>query len=128
MWFRRSMQGKFLVDPPMPVCRKIIYQGIDRTLKAEWNRRWAASETGSALREIVPMVGQVWMPRDASGETKLDLLETARFITGHCHVGAFAIAWHVEEWAICPWCGDNFTREHIRWECRGLSHERRVFL
>ena len=68
------------------------------------------------------------MPQDASRGNKLDLLETTRFITGHCHVGAFDVPWHVEEWAICPWCGDDFTREHILCECRCLSHERRAFL
>ena len=127
-WFRRSVQGKFLADPSFPFRRRIIYEGIDRAIKAEWSRRWAASETGSALHEIVTTVGQAWMPRDASRGSRLDLLETARFITGHCHVGAFAVPWHVDEWAICPWCGDDFTREHILWECRGLSHERRAFL
>ena len=65
---------------------------------------------------------------DASRGSRLDLLETARFITGHCHVGEFTVPWHVDEWAICPWCGDDFTREHILWECWGLSHERRAFL
>ena len=107
------MQGKFLADPPIPFHCMIIYEGIDRAIKAEWSRRWAVSETGSTLYEIVPMVGQAWMPRDASRGNRLDLLETARFIMGHCHVGAFAIPWHLEEWAICPWCDDDFTREHI---------------
>ena len=127
-WFRRSVQGKFLADSSFPFRRRIIYEGIDRAIKAEWSRRWAASETGSALREIVTTVGQAWTPRDTSTGSRLDLLERARFITGHCHVGAFAVPWHVDEWAICPWCGDDFTREHILWECRGLSHERRAFL
>ena len=62
------------------------------------------------------------------GGNRLDLLVTARFIIGHCHVGAFALPWHTEEWVMCPWCGDDFTREHLLWECRGLSQERRVFL
>ena len=39
-----------------------------------------------------------------------------------------ASAKHIEEWAICPWCGDDFTREHILWECRGLSYKRRAYL
>ena len=73
-------------------------------------------------------VEQAWLPRDASRGSRFDLLETARFITGHCHVGAFAVPWHADEWAICPWCGDDFTREHILWKCRGLSHERRALL
>ena len=117
-----------MADPSFPFRHRIIYEGIDRAIKAEWSRKWAVSETGSALREIVTMVGQTWMPRDASRGSRLDLLETARFITGHCHVGAFTVPWHIDEWAICPWCGDDFTREHILWECRALSHERRAFL
>ena len=68
------------------------------------------------------------MPWDTSRGDKLDLLEIARFIPSHCHVGAFAVPWHVEEWAICPWCGDDFMREYILWECRGLSHEWQAFL
>ena len=83
---------------------------------------------GSTLRKIVLMVGQAWMPQDASRGNTLDLLETTRFIMGHCHVGAFAIPRHVEKWAICFWCGDDFMWEHILWQCRGPSHERRVFL
>ena len=126
--FRRSVQGKFLADPSFPFRRRIIYEGINRAIKAEWSQRWAASETGSALCEIVTTVGQAWMHRDASRGSRRDLLETARFITGHCHVGAFAIPWHVDEWAIYPWCGGDFTREHILRECWGLSHERRAFL
>ena len=58
----------------------------------------------------------------------MDLIETSRFAMGHCHVGDFAVSWHMEEWVICPWCGDHFTREHIIWKCRGLSVERRVIL
>ena len=115
-------------DPSLHLRRSIVYQGIDRALRAEWSRRWTASETGSALREVLPMVGKAWRPMDTGERNRLDLLETARFITGHCHVGAFALPWHTEEWVMCPWCGDDFTREHLLWECRGLSQERRVFL
>ena len=60
--------------------------------------------------------------------SRLDLLETVRFATRHCHVGAFSLLWHMEEWPICPWCGDDFNREHMICECRGLSQERRVIL
>ena len=127
-WFRRSVQGKFLTDPSFPFRRKIMYDGIHRAIKAEWSQSWAESETGSALRKIVPTVGQALMPQDAKRGNRLDLLETARFITGHCHVGAFAVPWHIKEWAICPWCGDDFNTEYILWECRGLSYERRAFL
>ena len=127
-WFHRSMQGTTLSDSALHLRRSLIYQGIDRALRAEWQRRWTASETGSALREIIPTVGVAWTPMDIGGGNRLDLLETTRFITGHCHVGAFALPWHTEEWVMCPWCGDDFTREHLLWECRGLSQERRVFL
>ena len=86
-----------MADLSIPFHRRIIYEGIDRAIKAEWSRRWAAFETGSALHEIVPKVGQAWMPRDASRGNKLDLLETTRFIRGHRHVGVFAVPWHIEE-------------------------------
>ena len=80
-------------------------------IKAERSRRWAASETGSTLQEIVLTVGQPWMPQDVSRGNRLHLLETTRFIMGHCHVGDFAVPWSVEEWAIYPWCSDDFRRE-----------------
>lgn len=113
---------------PPPFCRSIVYQAIDRATKAKQSWRRARSETGSTLHKIVPMVGQAWMPWDASRGNKLDLLETTRFIIGHCHMGAFVVQWHIEECAICPWCGNDSMRECILWECRGLSHELQTFL
>ena len=59
------------------------------------------------------MVGQAWRPRNVGRGRHLDLLEIARFAMGHCHVGGFALPWHMEEWVICPWWRDNFTWEHI---------------
>ena len=84
---------------------------------------WTTSETRSALREVLPEVGEVWRTRDAESRSRIDLLWTTRFLMGHCHVGAFALPWDVDEWVACPWCGDDFTRDHFLWDCRGLSQE-----
>ena len=83
---------------------------------------------GAGLREVVPIVGEVWTTLDVVQGQRADLLWAARFLIGHCHVGAFALPWHDDEWVACPWCGDDFTRDHMIWECRGLSHERRSLL
>ena len=73
-------------------------------------------------------VGEAWTTRDAESGSRIDLLWTARFLTGNCHVGAFALPWSADEWVECPWCGDVFTRDHLLWECRGLFEERQRLL
>ena len=32
--------------------------------------------------------------------------------------------WDPMEWAACPLCGEDFSRAHLVWECRGCIHER----
>ena len=126
-WFRRSVWGKTLLTP-LARRRQTIYQGIDRALRAEWQRRWRESETGGALREALPRVGGAWMTRDTQRGSRVDPLMAARYLTGHCHIGAFDLSWYTEEWVACPWCGDEFSRDHMLWECRGLTEERHVLL
>ena len=51
-----------------------------------------------------------------------------RFLTAHCHLGSFSVPWDPTEWTPCPLCGEDFTREHLVWECRGVTQERERLL
>ena len=53
----------------------------------------------------MPEVGEVWRTRDAESGSRIDFLWTSRFLTGHCHVGAFALPWAVDEWVGVPGVG-----------------------
>ena len=55
---------------------------------------------------------------------RLDVTYAARFLTAHCHLGRFGVPWDGAVWVACPLCGDDFSREHIVWECRAVSQER----
>ena len=85
-WEKRGFsvhsKGRNCPNPSLPFCERIIYQGIDRSLKTEWNRRLVSSKAGSALRELLPTVGEVWMTWSADRGSTFDLLATTRFITG----------------------------------------------
>ena len=58
----------------------------------------------------------------------MDLTVAARVLVGHCHFGEFSLPWYTEEWVECPWCGEEFSRDHMIWECSGLTEERSVLL
>ena len=38
--------------------------------------------------------------------------------------------WHADNdvWTACPWCGDDLSRDHMIWNCRGLSRKRQDLL
>lgn len=65
------------------------------------------------------MVGEVWTTHDS----RFGRSETAHLIASHRCVRAFALPWHIEEWVVCPWCGDHFTQKYVFLECRLLHHE-----
>jgi hypothetical protein len=124
VFFQRSVWGTTL-PTTLPRRRSIIFSGIDRALLREWQRRWTSSETGAALREVLPTVGATWTPEDAGRGSRWDFTMTARFFTGHCHLGPFQTPWHEDEDLVgCPFCGDAFSRVHLVWECRGVAVER----
>ena len=85
-------------------------------------------EVGASLREALPTVGCAWRPEDAALGGRLDTTYAARFLTAHCHLGTFSVPWGPDEWALCPLCREDFTREHLVWECRGLTQERERLL
>ena len=124
VFFQRSVRGTTL-PMTLPCRRSIIFRGIDRALRQEWQRRWSSSEMGAALREVLPEIGATWAPEDAGRGSRWDLTMTARFFTGHCHLGPFQTPWHDDEDLVgCPFCGDSFSRVHLVWECRGVAVER----
>ena len=122
-WFQRSVVGRTL-SVPFPRTRGVIRRAMDRALMLEWQARWSTVEVGASLREALPRVGCAWRPADAELGGRLDTTYAARFLTGHCHLGTFSVPWDPSEWALCPLCGEDFSREHIVWECRGLLLER----
>ena len=97
---------------------------MDRALLLEWQARWSTVEVGASLREALLRVGCAWRLSDAKLGGRLDTTCAARFLTGHCYLGTFSVPWDPSEWALCPLCGEDFSREHIVWECRGLLLER----
>ena len=101
---------------------------MDRALTLEWQARWSTVEVGSSLREALPTVGDAWRPEDAERGGRLDITYAARFLTGHCHLGPFSVPRDPDAWEPCPVCGDDFSREHLVWECRGLTQERERLL
>lgn len=83
---------------------------------------------GSDIGWCLQPVGEVWTSLNADRGSTFDLFATARFITGCCHLGAFALPWNIDECVVCTWCGNNFTWDHVSLECTGLCHEISVFL
>ena len=126
-WFHRFVRGRTLCDPLSQHTRP-IFDGIDRALRAEWQHRWDASDTGSALRAVHAYIGRGWRPVDMDRCSWLELTLVARFIVGHCHLHDFAFPWDSDELVDCPWCGDAFSRSHIPWDCIGLTSERAAVL
>ena len=122
-WFQRYVQSKTLIDP-IPQRHRLIFEGIDRALQAEWLCRWRNSDTGIAYRAVHSTVGRGWRPDDADRCSRSELTLVARFLTGHCHLGDFALPWDLDELVACPWCGHDFSREHLLWECTSLSSVR----
>ena len=101
---------------------------MDRALMLEWRSRWSTVEVGSSLREALPTVGDAWRPEDAERGGRLDITHAARFLTGHYHLGSFSASRDPDDWAPCPVCGEAYSREHLVWECRGLTQERERLL
>ena len=126
-WFQRSVVGRTL-SIPFPRTRGVIRRAMERALMSEWQARWSTVEVGASLREALPTVGCVWRPEDAELGGRLDITYAARFLTGHCHLGSFSVPWDPTEWAPCPLCGEDFTREHLVWYCRGVTQERERLL
>ena len=126
-FFQRSVCGHTLTSH-LPTRRAIVFGGIDRALREEWQRRWRTSTQGAALREVLPRVGAQWRLEETTGSESLwDITLVARFFTGHCHLGTFHTPWHEDEDGVeCPFCAEAFSRAHLVWECHGVSAEREM--
>ena len=47
------------------------------------------------------IVREACMAMDGGSGSMVDLLWMAQFLTEHCHIGAFALLWHANEWVEC---------------------------
>ena len=90
------------------------------------------SETGRTLYTRMGVPGTGWQPEDAFRCPRPWIVMTARFLTGHCHLGAFSLPRgseeEEEEEIPCPLCEAVFSAEHLIWECPALAEERRDIL
>jgi hypothetical protein len=126
-WFRREALSSTLSDPP-PVRQDILFRGIDRALRLEWQRRWHNSESGRTLYGRLTTIGEGWLPEDADQCPRPWLVLAARFLTGHCHLGHFEVPRDPDELALCPLCEEYYSTEHLLWECTALVEEREHIL
>ena len=60
------------------------------------------------------------MPKDIAHCCRSEMVQVARFITGHCHLGNFCLPRedHSED---CPLCGEPYSRIHFLTECEALA-------
>ena len=67
------------------------------------------------------------MPEDIVHCRQLEMVQVARFRTGHCHLGNFCLLPedHSED---CPLCGEPYSRVHFLLECEALSDLRSQWL
>ena len=101
---------------------------MDRALTLEWQARWSTVEVGSLLCEALPTIRDEWRPEDAEYGERLDITCAACFLMAHCHLETFSVPRDLDAWEPCPVCGDDFSREHLVWDCRGLTQERERLL
>lgn len=80
---------------------------IDKAFRAEWNN----SEIDRALGEVFHRVGVAWTTLDVAKESKSATLVLARISCGPLPHRCMFILWDVDEWVVCPQCGDDFTRD-----------------
>ena len=60
------------------------------------------------------------MPKDVHHCYWLEMVQVARFMTGHCHLGTFRIL--RENYSEgCPLCGEPFSHVHCVTECVALT-------
>ena len=72
-------------------------------------------------------IGEPWVPEDVHHCRRQEMVQVARFMTGHCHLGSFCILWenYSED---CLLCGELYSRVHFLTECVALSDLRSRWL
>ena len=65
-----------------------------------------------------------WRPEDAAVATRADITMVARFLTGHFHLGDWSPAWDSDVIQECPFCGEEYSRDHLVHECIFLESVR----
>ena len=122
-FFRRQVLGKTL-PTTMPKRIGLIKCGIQKALHGEWQSRWRVSDTGGQLRDVLGFVAGGWRPEDAAVATRADITMVARFLTGHFHLGDWSPAWDSDVIQECPFCGEEYSRDHLVHECIFLESVR----
>ena len=125
-WFRRAVLARSSVDP-LRSRPRLVLDHIDTALRAEWRRRWHAADTGRFLHDLFEDAGEAWMPEDIARCRRPEMVQVARFMTGHCHLGNFCLPRedHSED---CPLCGEPYSRIHFLTECEALADLRSQWL
>ena len=121
-WLRREILGPTGIDLERARWR-MIRDSIEEALEAEWQRRWRSAGTGRTLFALMERVGQPWTPEDASRCGRMEMVLVARYLTGHCHLGSFAIP-HDDALEDCPLCGELYLEDHFIYDCTALHDVR----
>ena len=122
-FFQRQVLGKTL-PTTLPTHLDLIRCGVQDALYGEWQMRWTVSETGGQLRDVLGFITGGWHPEDAAVATRADITIVARFLTGHFHIGDWSPAWDQDVLQNCPFCGEEYFREHLVWDCPMLESVR----
>ena len=121
-WLRREVLRSTAIDLEHTRWR-VIRESIDVALVAEWQRRWRSANTGRTLFVLLDQAGEPWMPVDASFCGRMEMVLVARYMTGHCHLGPFAIP-REDELEDCPLCGELYLEDHFIFDCVALRDVR----
>ena len=82
---------------------------------------------GRFLHDLFEDAGEAWMPEDIARHHRLEVVQVARFMMGHCHLGNFCLPRedHSED---CPLCGEPYSRVHFLTKCEALVDLRSQWL
>ena len=118
-WFCRAVLARSLVEP-LQSRPRLVMDHIDIALRAKWRRCWHAADTGRFLHDLFEDAGEAWMPEDIAHYHRLEMVQLARFVMGHCHLGNFCLPRedHSED---CPLCGEPYSRVHFLTDCVALA-------
>ena len=67
------------------------------------------------------------MPEDIARCCRPEMVQVARFMTGHCHLGNFCLP-QEDASEDCPLCGEPYSRIHFLSECEALGDLRSQWL
>ena len=80
----------------LPKRRKLLWYGIERALKTEWQRRWDSPNGGQQLHVLMANVVDGRFPVDASDADRATLSLVAKSLLGHFHFGAWSPLWSAQ--------------------------------